>query len=407
MITIRFLRRFALLCVALNLASSFPLHGQDKPAETAAASGPAPASSLAPATPRNSPAPPPTDAGGKGSSAPTRSKDSAAPGESKASPPPADSGPTPWSVFGDHSGQTWCIAVAAAVFILLMYLVSRSSGTPRIPTLGPPFFFWLGMGYMILLLVIAVAYTAWHHDAGTTLIAGILPIAVPWFGALGAVTISLEGVFMWNDRWNNSYNYWHLGRPLFGAVLGTIAFFLYVVLVTASGTPPKFLEAPNVAPKDLIIFYALAFLVGYREETFREMIKRFTDLILKPGTPTTPTPLLPTVVFKEGGVAITTITFSPIAPMANATKTIEIRNTGAAALKTPTVVVSIAGNAAAGTFTKAQDLVTTGVDLGPGESRKVDVVFAPTAAGDWTGTVSFTAANLTTPTTIPITGVAQ
>jgi hypothetical protein len=34
-----------------------------------------------------------------------------------------------------------------------------------------------------------------------------LPIAVPWFGAIGAVTISLEGVFKWSEsRWNPEYN---------------------------------------------------------------------------------------------------------------------------------------------------------------------------------------------------------
>ena len=75
--------------------------------------------------------------------------------------------------------------------------------------------------------------------------------------------------------------------PLFGAVLGIVAFFIYVVIVSASGTLQSFRgggASSTVAAKDFIIFCVVAFLVGYREETFRELIKRATDLILKPGT---------------------------------------------------------------------------------------------------------------------------
>ena len=31
------------------------------------------------------------------------------------------------------------------------------------------------------------------------------------------------------------------------------------------------------------IYHVLAFIVGYREETFRDLLKRVTDLILRPG----------------------------------------------------------------------------------------------------------------------------
>ncbi|HEV2961918.1 MAG TPA: IPT/TIG domain-containing protein [Candidatus Angelobacter sp.] len=32
-----------------------------------------------------------------------------------------------------------------------------------------------------------------------------------------------------------------------------------------------------------LLYYLIAFLVGYREETFRELIKRLVDVILSPG----------------------------------------------------------------------------------------------------------------------------
>src|SRR5207248_634808 len=147
------------------------------------------------------------------------------------------------------------------------------------------FFFWLSMMYTALLLLMAVTYLVCARDAQPTLLAGILPIAVPWFGALGAVTISLEGVFLWNDQWDRKFNYWHIGRPLFVAVLGIVASFIFVVIAVAAGSPPPFLsDEASPTAKDFIIYYVLAFLVGYREETFRELIKRATDLILKPGT---------------------------------------------------------------------------------------------------------------------------
>src|SRR5207249_368955 len=111
-------------------------------------------------------------------------------------------------------------------------------------------FFWLGMIYTALLLLMAAVYNLTkEQNAGATVVGGILPIAVPWFGALGAVTISLEGVFLWNNQWDRKYNYWHIGRPLFGAVLGIVAFFLFVVIVSASGSSPKFLEGQSGSAK--------------------------------------------------------------------------------------------------------------------------------------------------------------
>src|SRR5262245_8888236 len=85
----------------------------------------------------------------------------------------------------------------------------------------PSFFFSLGTIYTGLLLLMAAIYQ-WRVplESKPYLLNGILPIAVPWFGALGAVTISLEGVFLWNQQWKRRFNYWHIARPLFGAVLG-------------------------------------------------------------------------------------------------------------------------------------------------------------------------------------------
>ncbi len=110
----------------------------------------------------------------------------------------------------------------------------------------------------------------------------LVPLSIPWFGAIGAITISLQAVFERRDDWDSSYNYWHLARPLVGSVLGIMSFLILSVIVTLAGsTAPSPDSAPAIA--NMNIYHVLAFIVGYREETFRDLLKRVTDLILRPG----------------------------------------------------------------------------------------------------------------------------
>jgi peptidoglycan/LPS O-acetylase OafA/YrhL len=57
----------------------------------------------------------------------------------------------------------------------------------RIARLGPSFFFVLALVYLALLLLLAVGREAgfWFLDELHDPIAGVLPLGVPWFGALG------------------------------------------------------------------------------------------------------------------------------------------------------------------------------------------------------------------------------
>jgi hypothetical protein len=304
--------------------------------------------------------------------------------------------------------------LAAVIVIgggILLYWAGKGGPdpNPKIQQLGPSFFFWLAMMYTALLLLMGAIYNMSALDPKPTLVGGILPIAVPWFGALGAVTISLEGVFVWNQQWDKKHNYWHIGRPLFGAVLGIVAFFLFVVIGSAAGTPPKFLDsvpgAKDIPPlKDFIIYYVLAFLVGYREETFRELIKRATDLILKPGTPP---PAAPAVTFTIGGTPQQQIQFPETAGGQTAAPiTVAVQNSGNVPLMAPVVTVTPGAGTPANAFGKANDQVTGAGDLAANQSRNVDVTFtAPAAAGpDFTATLSVAATNLPRPTTIQVTG---
>jgi hypothetical protein len=143
---------------------------------------------------------------------------------------------------------------------------------------------------------------------------GPVPLGVPWFGALGAVLISLTGVFEHEHDWDLSYWPWHVARPLIGVALGVISVLILQAGVLAVGSTPiqptatptpastQSIPTPTPTPTSTpsgsgqqtppastpkiptnLLYYLVAFLVGYREETFRELIKRLVDIILAPG----------------------------------------------------------------------------------------------------------------------------
>jgi len=157
--------------------------------------------------------------------------------------------------------------------------------------------FMLQMVYLAALSIGAALYLS----GGLTLpsdFLGLVPLGVPWFGALGAVLISLGGIFKHAgvraknagpdpDDWDRSYWPWHWSRPLVGANLGIVSFIIFQSGLLAVGSTP----APTgaTAPQNLL-YYVIAFVVGYREESFRELIKRVADVILRPGELPTPPP---------------------------------------------------------------------------------------------------------------------
>jgi hypothetical protein len=309
-------------------------------------------------------------------------------------------------------GRDYVLSISIGLVVLLFGVgmgvafyrcAIRHSEKPRIDKLDASFFFWLGISYMAILLLLAVAYYFMPNKrVGMHLLGGILPIGVPWFGALGAVTISLQGVFDPKIEWDSRYNYWHMGRPIFGAVLGLVSFFLFVLIVTASGSPPEFLTKPPGKPTDLIVFYMVAFLAGYREQTFRELIKRATDLILRPAETATASPA---VTFKAaGGGTVSNLSLAATAASPTSFQKIEIHNTGNASLVAPAVAVTVESPTPTDTFGKANDQVTASGDLAPGQCRTVEVVFTSQGPGSFAGTLTVTAANLATPRTIPILG---
>jgi hypothetical protein len=173
--------------------------------------------------------------------------------------------------------------------------------------------------YLVLLFVIAIIYlTPQSPSMHVTLPAsfGSLPVGVPWFGALGAVIISLSGVFNHRNDWDPSWALWHLTRPLIGIGLAIVAWLTFQAGVLAVGSVPAApaLNATSAAqavtaPTNLL-YYLIAFVVGYREQVFRELIKRVSDVILMPSASsaaTSPTisGVTPTSARASGGDTVT------------------------------------------------------------------------------------------------------
>jgi hypothetical protein len=149
-------------------------------------------------------------------------------------------------------------------------------------TAGP--FFILDLVYIAILVVILIGRHA-HWLAINKIpdpIGGLVPIAIPWFGALGAVTLSLYGVFTWNDQWKTKWNYWHAARPFVGAIFAVVSFLIFVGIINATGASANVKSAPAT---DNLPYLVLAFIVGFREQTFRTLLQRAVDIILGPGIP--------------------------------------------------------------------------------------------------------------------------
>ena len=141
-----------------------------------------------------------------------------------------------------------------------------------IARLGKDAIFWTLMVYAGLMLTVAVL----HRTNVIDLFQSenfLVPLAIPWFGAMGAILVSLQAIFERREDWDPSYNYWHLGRPIVGALFGVLSFLILSLIVTLAGSTPP---APNTTSTiaSLNLYHVLAFMVGYREATFRNLLKR-------------------------------------------------------------------------------------------------------------------------------------
>ncbi len=104
---------------------------------------------------------------------------------------------------------------------------------------------------------------------------GRLPFETIWFGAVGGWLISANGIFFYNRKWKRSYDYWHYVRPVLGAIMGPVGCLIVVVLTEVASKESGELST---------VFYdVVALAIGYREKSFRELIKKLVDTVILPG----------------------------------------------------------------------------------------------------------------------------
>jgi IPT/TIG domain len=190
--------------------------------------------------------------------------------------------------------------------------------------------FALQLLYASLLIVLLLIYV---NDPKSLpfpkTIAGV-PIGVPWFGAFGAITVSMSALSDHRHNWDPEWWYWHASRPLVGAIAGsvTVLFFIAGILAVQqngqSGSP--------IATSQLL-YYALAFVIGYREASFRALLKAVIDLLLRPAGTGLPTSVSGTepkqgfagdsvTIFGTGLSQVNSVTFDANeAPIASASET--------------------------------------------------------------------------------------
>ncbi|MGH9100946.1 MAG: hypothetical protein ACRDV8_12055 [Acidimicrobiales bacterium] len=136
------------------------------------------------------------------------------------------------------------------------------------------------LGYLAALVVLALLHFHWswaHRLFGASL--GPVPLAVPWWGALGGITISLTGLFKHSDSWERRYETWHIARPIMGAIMGSVGYLIFIVVIRSTGA-----SAPTTTGTGGAAFDLVAFLVGYREAVFRELLRKAVDVLLSPGS---------------------------------------------------------------------------------------------------------------------------
>ncbi len=316
-------------------------------------------------------------------------------------------------MFGLTGNQTWAIVASIGGLILIGVILVRSARRKqsKLMDFNRDFFFWLSVIYLILLLLAAGMYMGNFYGVKEripVILGGILPIGVPWFGAIGAVVISLEGVFQHTQEgnWDPRFSYWHMARPLFGSVLAIVAFFIFLLLIGATGQTPAF-ATPGGGSKasDLVVYYVVSFLVGYREETFRELVKRVTDLIFEK-THAPSGSGLPAVTFEAHGSGIEELNFGAVAGGSHARTTMAISNTGAAALTAPVATVTTDSSPTGGPFSKDDDELSGKGDLAPGETRTLVIVFASPAdkSKSFTGKLTVASASLALPAVVSLSG---
>ncbi|GIF26308.1 hypothetical protein BJ973_005667 [Actinoplanes tereljensis] len=134
--------------------------------------------------------------------------------------------------------------------------------------------------WLLLLLPVGLLYLQdnWVHDLGKA-----HPLlCIGWWGSVGGLVANLEVVTKAQNRWRPSAEFWYLGRPITAALFGGVGYVVYMTLVQASLNTPES-AATQLSESPSAIGYVIAFALGLREQTFRDLLARVFDLLATAG----------------------------------------------------------------------------------------------------------------------------
>lgn len=170
-----------------------------------------------------------------------------------------------------------------------------SGAYPRGSSRGAVFF--IELAYFLALGIFVVLYRVnWIEPRKAFF--GPVPFLVPWFGAVGGALLSMTGVFDHRGReWKPAYCYWHWARPLVGAIVATVSVLIFQsgILAVGGQLPAQTTATSPATSTKNLLYYVIAFVVGYREDIFRQLIRRFADVILTPPADTTVAPVIESI----------------------------------------------------------------------------------------------------------------
>lgn len=205
----------------------------------------------------------------------------------------------------------------------------------------------------------------WIHDYEFE---KVLPLWVPWAGALGGMTISLVGVARHNHEWNAPmYGVWHLLRPLLGGVSGTVAVLTLLFVLRTLDASSAASEEPSASVAVMVV---ISFVIGYREETFRELVKRVVDVILS----STPADTSDAVSLAPHILPI------PYDGSADATVTAYLTNAGTADLGLTDATITVTSPCSVS--------LADSSPISPGSTRGIDVTYPQQQSGGYVGTLT-------------------
>jgi hypothetical protein len=143
---------------------------------------------------------------------------------------------------------------------------------------------------LILFLGWFVGHWAWLRESFPGgLFAGSFPIVVVWAGAAGGIANAVRGLTThWShyidpitsDYEREKWNAWSLAQGPLGAVYGSAGILLLVLVLGVIGSNSS--GTLDLSPAGRLTVAAIAFIIGYHQQIFHDVITRTVEAIFAP-----------------------------------------------------------------------------------------------------------------------------